>query len=59
MPHMLDVLKEWKEKSDPEPVLENCGRFCLELLSGDYDDLAGRYLDAEVSLKDQRTKPLV
>jgi NAD(P)-dependent dehydrogenase (short-subunit alcohol dehydrogenase family) len=59
MPHMLEVLKEWKDKSDPEPVLENCGRFCLELLSGDYDDLAGRYLDAEVSLREQRIKPLV
>ena len=54
---MLEILKEWKEQSDPEPVLENCGRVCLELLSGRYDDLAGRYLDAEISLEEQRTTP--
>ncbi len=57
MPHMLEALKEWKAKSDPEPVLENCGRVCLELLSGRYDDLAGRYLDAEIGLEEQRAAP--
>lgn len=57
MPQMLEILKEWKAKSDPEPVLENCGRVCLELLSGRYDDLAGRYLDAEIGLEEQRTTP--
>ncbi len=53
MPEMLEVLKEWKETSDPEPVLDNCGRVCVELLSGRHDELAGRYLDAEISLVEQ------
>jgi NAD(P)-dependent dehydrogenase (short-subunit alcohol dehydrogenase family) len=53
MPQMLEILKQWKASSDPEPVLENCGRVCLELLSGGYDALAGHYLDAEISLDEQ------
>ena len=53
MPEMLEILKQWKAESDPEPVLENCGRVCVELLSGRYDAMSGRYLDAEISLNEQ------
>lgn len=53
MPQMLEILRQWKAESDPVPVLENCGRVCVELLSGNYDAMSGRYLDAEISLNEQ------
>lgn len=48
MPGMLEVLKEWVQAApDPQPVLANCGAFCVALAAGDLDEKSGEYLDAE------------
>lgn len=44
---MLGVLGEWIETIDPAPVLAKCGDRVVELASGRWDGLAGRYLDVD------------
>jgi NAD(P)-dependent dehydrogenase (short-subunit alcohol dehydrogenase family) len=44
---MLGVLGEWVATIDPAPVLAKCGARVVELASGDWDGLAGRYLDVD------------
>ena len=44
---MLGVLGEWVATIDPAPVLAKCGTRVVELASGEWDGLAGRYLDVD------------
>ncbi|MDX9874998.1 MAG: SDR family NAD(P)-dependent oxidoreductase [Spongiibacteraceae bacterium] len=52
VPGMLKVLEEWLANApDPQPVLNRCGEFCVDLASGRLDALAGRYLDPEFDIE--------
>lgn len=52
MPGMVAFLKQMQGQSDPEPGLARCARRCLDLASGRYDGLTGRYLTPEDDLDD-------
>jgi NAD(P)-dependent dehydrogenase (short-subunit alcohol dehydrogenase family) len=47
VPGMIEFLKQIKAQNDPEPGLARCARMCLDLASGRYDALSGRYLTPE------------
>jgi len=44
VPHMVEYLKQLKETSDPAPGLARCAEMCVQLASGKYAALAGRFL---------------
>lgn len=44
MPKMVEYLTKLKETTDPAPGLARCAEMCVELASGRYDALAGRFL---------------
>jgi NAD(P)-dependent dehydrogenase (short-subunit alcohol dehydrogenase family) len=50
LPGMIAVLKQIKEQSDPAVGLARCAQRCLDLASGRYDALSGRYLTPEDDL---------
>jgi NAD(P)-dependent dehydrogenase (short-subunit alcohol dehydrogenase family) len=47
LPGMIEVLKLVKERQDPAAGFAKCARMCLDLASGHYDALTGRYLTPE------------
>jgi NAD(P)-dependent dehydrogenase (short-subunit alcohol dehydrogenase family) len=47
VPGMIEFLKQIKAQNDPGPGLARCARMCLDLASGRYDALTGRYLTPE------------
>jgi NAD(P)-dependent dehydrogenase (short-subunit alcohol dehydrogenase family) len=47
VPGMIGFLKQIKDQNDPGPGLARCARMCLDLASGRYDALSGRYLTPE------------
>jgi NAD(P)-dependent dehydrogenase (short-subunit alcohol dehydrogenase family) len=47
LPGMVEFLKNIKEKEDPAVGFARCARMCLQLASGRYDGLSGRYLTPE------------
>jgi NAD(P)-dependent dehydrogenase (short-subunit alcohol dehydrogenase family) len=51
LPHMIEVLKQIKEQGDPAVGLARCAKRCVELASGRYDALTGRYLAPEDDLE--------
>jgi NAD(P)-dependent dehydrogenase (short-subunit alcohol dehydrogenase family) len=50
LPGMIAVLKQIKEQNDPAAGLARCAQRCLDLASGRYDALSGRYLTPEDDL---------
>ena len=44
-PEMIERLKERKADPDSRQDLERCAQRCMDLASGRYDDLSGRYLE--------------
>jgi NAD(P)-dependent dehydrogenase (short-subunit alcohol dehydrogenase family) len=44
VPHMVEYLKQLKQTSDPAPGLARCAEMCVQLASGKYAALAGRFL---------------
>jgi NAD(P)-dependent dehydrogenase (short-subunit alcohol dehydrogenase family) len=44
MPKMVAHLKKLKETGDPAPGLARCAEMCVQLASGRYDALSGRFL---------------
>lgn len=44
LPGMVAFLKNIKEKEDPAAGFARCARMCMDLASGRYDGLSGRYL---------------
>ena len=44
VPHMVEYLRQLKETSDPAPGLARCAEMCVQLASGKYAALAGRFL---------------
>ncbi len=44
VPHLVESLKRLKQNSDPEPGLARCAEMCVQLASGKYAALAGRFL---------------
>lgn len=50
LPHMVEVLKQVKEQSDPAAGLARCAARCVALATGKYDALSGRYLTPEDDL---------
>jgi NAD(P)-dependent dehydrogenase (short-subunit alcohol dehydrogenase family) len=49
-PGLVQFLTELKGREDPAQGLERCARRCVELASGRYDALSGRYLTPEDDL---------
>jgi NAD(P)-dependent dehydrogenase (short-subunit alcohol dehydrogenase family) len=47
VPFMIEFLKQIKANHDPALGLARCARMCLDLASGRYDALTGRYLTPE------------
>jgi NAD(P)-dependent dehydrogenase (short-subunit alcohol dehydrogenase family) len=47
VPGMIEFLKQIKANHDPALGLARCARMCLDLASGRYDALTGRYLTPE------------
>jgi len=47
LPGMLDILRDWVANVDPTPVLAKCGERVVALAAGQYDALAGRYVDVD------------
>ncbi len=47
VPEMVEILRGLKENSDPDAGFTKCGRMCIDLASGRYDALSGRYLEPE------------
>jgi NAD(P)-dependent dehydrogenase (short-subunit alcohol dehydrogenase family) len=47
VPGMIEFLKQIRDQNDPGPGLTRCARMCLDLASGRYDALSGRYLTPE------------
>jgi len=50
LPRMIAVPKQIKEQNDPAAGLARCAQRCLDLASGRYDALCGRYLTPEDDL---------
>jgi NAD(P)-dependent dehydrogenase (short-subunit alcohol dehydrogenase family) len=44
VPHMVEYLKNLKATTDPAPGLARCAEMCVELASGRYAGLSGRFL---------------
>jgi len=44
IPHMVDYLKNLKATTDPAPGLARCAEMCVQLASGRYAALSGRFL---------------
>jgi NAD(P)-dependent dehydrogenase (short-subunit alcohol dehydrogenase family) len=44
VPHMVEYLKNLKATTDPAPGLARCAEMCLQLASGRYAGLSGRFL---------------
>jgi 3-oxoacyl-[acyl-carrier protein] reductase len=44
VPQMVEYLKQLKQTSDPAPGLARCAEMCVQLASGKYAALAGRFL---------------
>ena len=44
VPHMVDYLKNLKATTDPAPGLARCAEMCVQLASGRYAALSGRFL---------------
>jgi NAD(P)-dependent dehydrogenase (short-subunit alcohol dehydrogenase family) len=44
LPKMVEYLKELKKTSDPAPGLARCAEMCVQLASGRYAALSGRFL---------------
>ena len=44
VPQMVEYLKRLKETTDPMPGLARCAEMCVQLASGRYADLSGRFL---------------
>jgi 3-oxoacyl-[acyl-carrier protein] reductase len=44
VPHMVDYLKKLKATTDPAPGLARCAQMCVQLASGRYAALSGRFL---------------
>jgi NAD(P)-dependent dehydrogenase (short-subunit alcohol dehydrogenase family) len=44
VPHMVEYLKQLKQSGDPAPGLARCAEMCVQLASGKYAALAGRFL---------------
>jgi NAD(P)-dependent dehydrogenase (short-subunit alcohol dehydrogenase family) len=44
LPHMIETLAEIKAQSDPQQGLARCAEMCVQLASGRFDALSGRYL---------------
>jgi 3-oxoacyl-[acyl-carrier protein] reductase len=47
VPGMIEFLKHVKARQDPAAGFAKCARMCLDLASGRYDALTGRYLTPE------------
>jgi NAD(P)-dependent dehydrogenase (short-subunit alcohol dehydrogenase family) len=47
VPGMIEFLKQIKANHDPALGFARCARMCLDLASGRYDSLTGRYLTPE------------
>jgi NAD(P)-dependent dehydrogenase (short-subunit alcohol dehydrogenase family) len=47
LPGMLEILRDWIANVDPAPVLHKCGERVVALAAGQYDALAGRYMDVD------------
>jgi len=47
VPGMIELLKQIKANHDPALGFARCARMCLDLASGRYDPLTGRYLTPE------------
>lgn len=47
LPGMISFLQQVKAQNDPAPGLARCARMCMDLASGRYDALTGRYLTPE------------
>ncbi|MFC4257252.1 SDR family NAD(P)-dependent oxidoreductase [Altererythrobacter xixiisoli] len=45
MPHMLQYLEEGEGREDADADLHRCAQRCVDLFSGDYDLLSGRYME--------------
>jgi len=46
LPGMVEILKQiGRENPDPAPVFARCAGMCIDLASGKYDALSGRYLE--------------
>jgi 3-oxoacyl-[acyl-carrier protein] reductase len=44
VPHMVEYLKNLKATTDPAPGLARCAEMCVQLASGRYTGLSGRFL---------------
>jgi NAD(P)-dependent dehydrogenase (short-subunit alcohol dehydrogenase family) len=44
VPHLVESLKRLKQNGDPAPGLARCAEMCVQLASGKYAALAGRFL---------------
>jgi NAD(P)-dependent dehydrogenase (short-subunit alcohol dehydrogenase family) len=44
VPHMVEYLKNLKATTDPAPGLARCAEMCVQLASGHYASLSGRFL---------------
>jgi hypothetical protein len=45
MPHMMKYLEEGRNRPDPDADLYRCAQRCVDLFSGRYDVLSGRYME--------------
>ena len=49
-PGLIQLIEQSQRESDPETGLAKCADLCLHLLSGQYDELNGQYLDVREDL---------
>jgi len=47
MPHMMHYLEEGQEREDADADLHRCAQRCVDLFSGRYDALSGRYMELD------------
>jgi NAD(P)-dependent dehydrogenase (short-subunit alcohol dehydrogenase family) len=52
VPHMIERLKAHKAESNSRQDLDRCAQRCVELASGRYNALSGRYFEATDNLDD-------
>jgi NAD(P)-dependent dehydrogenase (short-subunit alcohol dehydrogenase family) len=51
LPEMVEVLKEVRDREDPAVGFARCAQRCVDLASGKFDALSGRYLTPEDDLQ--------
>mgnify|MGYP000474714946 CR=1 FL=1 len=50
LPGMVEVVKHWMENADSQAAFDRCAEMCVDLASGKYHALSGKYLEPSYDL---------